>query len=271
VPVVVGIRFKRACKIYYFDPSDLDLSVGDDVIVETSRGLGYGRVVLSPREVGSDEVVSPLRRVVRRAHDGDRVRVSENRSRAEEARHVCQRKAERYDLEMQIVDSEYAFDGGQLTFFFSADGRVDFRELVRDLASTFHTRIELRQIGVRDEAKIIGGIGPCGRACCCTVFLEGFSPITIRMAKRQNLSLNPSKISGLCGRLMCCLQYEDEIYEEARELLPGPGTPVQTADGSGKVIRRDSLEQRVYVKLEDGEVQLYDPDDVDTVRRGDRG
>lgn len=271
MPVVVGIRFKRACKLYYFDPGDLDLEAGDDVIVETSRGLGFGRVVLSPHEVDADEVVSPLRRVVRRAHDGDRLRVSDNRSRAQEARHVCQRKAERYDLEMQVVDAEYAFDGGQLTFFFSADGRVDFRELVRDLASTFHTRIELRQIGVRDEAKIIGGIGPCGRACCCTVFLEGFSPITIRMAKRQNLSLNPSKISGLCGRLMCCLQYEDEVYEEARELLPGPGTPVDTADGAGKVVRRDSLEQRVYVRLEDGDVQPYEPDDIDTVRRGDGG
>ncbi|MFO8061022.1 MAG: stage 0 sporulation family protein [Bacillota bacterium] len=269
MPKVVGVRFKRACKVYYFDPAGLDVSDGDEVIVETSRGLGFGSVVLGPHEVNQGEVVSPLRRVVRTAADEDRDRVSENETQAEKARGVCQRKADQHGLEMQVIDADYAFDGSQLTFYFTADGRVDFRELVRDLARTFHTRIELRQVGVRDEAKMIGGMGPCGRPCCCTIFLDEFSPITIRMAKRQKLSLNPSKISGLCGRLMCCLQYEDEVYEEAEEVLPAPGTEVETADGEGRIVRCDSLEHKVYVMLGSGEVIGYSPGDV-TIRAGSR-
>lgn len=269
MPEVIGVRFKRACKIYYFDPRGLDITRGDDVIVETSRGLGYGWVVLGPQEVRPDEVVSPLRQVTRLATEDDRRRVNDKELEAKKARRICQRKADQHDLKMQVIDAECAFDGSQLLFYFTADGRVDFRELVRDLARTFHTRIELRQIGVRDEAKMIGGMGPCGRPCCCTSFLDEFSPITIRMAKRQNLSLNPSKISGLCGRLMCCLQYEDEVYEEAEEVLPDQGTRVETADGGGRVVRCNSLERRVHVRLASGEVVSYALDDL-TICAGSR-
>lgn len=269
MPEVIGVRFKRACKIYYFDPGDFEIDGGDEVIVETSRGLGYGWVVLKPHHVEQDEVVSPLRQVVRLATEQDRNKVSEKEQQAKKARKLCQRKADEHDLKMQVIDAEYAFDGSQLIFYFTADGRVDFRELVRDLARTFHTRIELRQIGVRDEAKMVGGMGPCGRACCCTSFLDDFSPITIRMAKRQNLSLNPSKISGLCGRLMCCLQYEDRVYEEADEILPNPGTEVETADGGGRVVRCDSLEHKVYIRFASGEIVGYPLSDI-TVGTGRR-
>ncbi len=271
MPEVVGIRFKEACKIYYFDPAGLDLQEGDDVIVETARGRGYGWVTLANHFVQEDEVVRPLRRVVRRATSPDRVQVRENQSREEDARRLCQRKAERHDLQMQVIDAEYAFDGSQITFYFTADGRVDFRQLVRDLAGTFHTRIELRQIGVRDEAKIIGGIGACGRACCCATFLSDFTPITIRMAKRQNLSLNPAKISGLCGRLMCCLQYEDTVYEQAQEDLPDQGDKVETCDGAGRVVRCDCLEGRVHVKLRDGKINRYSAEEIEPSRRQMRG
>ena len=272
MPEVVGIRFKKACKIYHFDPNGLELKEDEEVLVQTSRGIGYGWVALPNSCVEESELVSPLRNVIRRATDEDRRKVRENEARAEEAREVCQRKSEWHNLEMQVIGAEYAFDRSQLTFFFTADGRVDFRELVRDLAGTFHTRIELRQVGVRDEAKIIGGIGSCGRACCCASFLSGFTPITIRMAKRQNLSLNPAKISGLCGRLMCCLQYEEETYEAARDILPNPGTRVQTADGPGTVVRCDSLSQQVQVKFGGGDVVTFPVEEIETGRQsGKRG
>ncbi len=267
MPKVVGIRFKRASKIYSFDPGDHDLQVGEDVIVETSRGQAFGKVMTRPKDVAEDEIVTPLRPVLRRVTGEDLESLAHNEERAQQAKEVCERKVKKHGLGMQIVDAEYAFDGGQLIFYFTADGRVDFRELVRDLAGTFHTRIELRQIGVRDEAKMIGGIGPCGRICCCASFLAEFSPISIRMAKRQNLSLNPSKISGLCGRLMCCLQYEDQTYQGAKKNQYKPGTKVMTSQGAGEVVRANILDGSVQVRMEDNETVTYDADEV-TRRKG---
>jgi cell fate regulator YaaT (PSP1 superfamily) len=205
---VVGVRFKKAGKVYYFDPGTLDLKQGDNVIVETARGVEFGEVVMAPREVPDEEVVSPLKQVMRAATPEDRKQVKENKAKEKEAFKICQAKIAAHGLPMKLVDVEYTFDRSKIIFYFTAEGRVDFRELVRDLASVFRTRIELRQIGVRDEAKLLGGLGPCGRVCCCSVFLGEFQPVSIRMAKEQNLSLNPTKISGLCGRLMCCLKFE---------------------------------------------------------------
>jgi cell fate regulator YaaT (PSP1 superfamily) len=205
---VVGVRFKKAGKTYYFDPGDLELNRGDNVIVETARGVEFGEVVMSPREVPDEEVVSPLKPVMRVATDEDRQQVKVNKAKEKEAMKICLEKIASHGLPMKLVDVEYTFDNSKIIFYFTAEGRVDFRELVRDLASVFRTRIELRQIGVRDEAKLLGGLGPCGRPCCCSSFLGEFQPVSIRMAKEQNLSLNPSKISGLCGRLMCCLKFE---------------------------------------------------------------
>lgn len=205
---VVGVRFKKAGKVYYFDPGTLDLKQGDNVIVETARGVEFGEVVMAPREVPDEEVVSPLKQVMRAATPEDRKQVKENKAKEKEAFKICQAKIAAHGLPMKLVDVEYTFDRSKIIFYFTAEGRVDFRELVRDLASVFRTRIELRQIGVRDEAKLLGGLGPCGRVCCCNVFLGEFQPVSIRMAKEQNLSLNPTKISGLCGRLMCCLKFE---------------------------------------------------------------
>ncbi|BDG61985.1 PSP1 domain-containing protein [Caldinitratiruptor microaerophilus] len=213
---VVGVRFRRAGKIYYFDPGDLPLRRGMHVIVETSRGMEYGEVALPPRFVEEDEVVGELKPIVRVATPEDDRRMEENRRRQEEAFRICLEKIDAHGLPMNLVDAEYTFDGSKLVFSFTAEGRVDFRQLVRDLAAVFRTRIELRQIGVRDEAKLLGGIGPCGRVLCCSSFLSDFAPVSIRMAKDQNLSLNPTKISGLCGRLMCCLRYEQGHYGPAR-------------------------------------------------------
>lgn len=263
MPNVVGVRFKRAAKMYYFDPGELEINPGDEVIVRTSRGLGFATVVTGIKQVSSDEVVSPLRPVVRKATREDRLKVKQNEMKAEEAIKICERKVEKHDLPMDIVDAEYAFDGSQLLFYFTADGRVDFRELVRDLASTFHTRIELRQIGVRDEAKLVGGIGQCGRRCCCTTFISDFYPVTIKMAKQQDLSLNPSKISGLCGRLMCCLQFEEDTYRAAKEVLPEQGQKVLTDEGEGWVVRCNHLKRRVVVRHPDGNVERYAADEVE--------
>lgn len=215
MPRVVGVRFRKAGKIYYFDPGEWLLPVGEHVIVETARGVEYGTVVVGVRDVPGEEIVSPLKKVVRRAKENDALRVRENEAREKEAFDICKDKIEAHGLDMHLVDVEYTFDRSKIIFYFTAEGRVDFRELVRDLASVFRTRIELRQIGVRDEAKMLGGLGPCGRALCCATFLSEFEPVSIRMAKRQNLSLNPAKISGLCGRLMCCLRYECDSYEES--------------------------------------------------------
>ncbi|WP_342513912.1 stage 0 sporulation family protein [Sporosarcina sp. FSL K6-1522] len=250
---VVGVRFKKAGKIYYFDPLEYILNEGEYVIVETARGIEYGKVASCVREVDENDVVLPLKKVIRPAQVEDLEKVEENRTEAERAFDTGVSKIEEHKLEMKLVDVEYTFDRNKIVFYFTAEGRVDFRNLVKDLASIFRTRIELRQIGVRDEAKMLGGIGPCGRMLCCSTFLGDFEPVSIKMAKDQNLSLNPSKISGLCGRLMCCLKYENDEYEEAKALMPDVGTVVQTPEGPGKVVGLNLLERILQVNLVDQE------------------
>lgn len=250
---VVGIRFKKAGKIYYFDPNDILIEKGNYVIVETVRGVEYGKVVIAPKKVNENDVVLPLKKVLRIADQKDQMIVDENRSAAKEAYEVCCEKVSLHDLDMKLVDVEYTFDRNKVIFYFTADGRVDFRELVKDLASIFRTRIELRQIGVRDEAKMLGGIGPCGRMLCCSTFLGDFEPVSIKMAKDQNLSLNPTKISGLCGRLMCCLKYENDEYESAKEQLPDLGEWINTPDGRGKVVGLNILERLLQVEISEQE------------------
>ncbi|KGA96465.1 stage 0 sporulation protein [Alkalihalobacillus alcalophilus ATCC 27647 = CGMCC 1.3604] len=250
---VVGVRFKKAGKIYYFSPGEFELEKGEAVIVETARGIEYGRVVIGVKTVGAEDVVLPLKQVIRIATAKDKLTVQENREAARNALDVCTEKIQEHDLDMKLVDVEYTFDRNKVLFYFTADGRIDFRELVKDLAAIFRTRIELRQIGVRDEAKMLGGIGPCGRMLCCSSFLGDFEPVSIKMAKDQNLSLNPAKISGLCGRLMCCLKYENDMYETAKQELPDVGKKISTPDGIGKVIGLNILEQIVQVELFEGE------------------
>ncbi|AKS37036.1 stage 0 sporulation protein [Anoxybacillus gonensis] len=246
---VVGVRFKKAGKIYYFDPGDLPISNGDYVIVETVRGIEFGKVVVAKKQVDEKDIVLPLKKVIRMADQKDKLVVEENKKAAEEAYDICLKKVEEHGLEMKLVDVEYTFDRNKIIFYFTADGRVDFRELVKDLAAIFRTRIELRQIGVRDEAKMLGGIGPCGRMLCCSTFLGDFDPVSIKMAKDQNLSLNPTKISGLCGRLMCCLKYENDEYETAKEQLPDLGEMIETPLGFGKVVGLNILERVLQVEL----------------------
>jgi len=246
---VVGVRFKKAGKIYYFDPGDLFIQKNDSVIVETVRGIEFGKVVTDRKSVDENDVVLPLKKVIRLANEKDQMIVSENKDAAREAYEVCCEKVEEHQLDMKLVDVEYTFDRNKVIFYFTADGRVNFRELVKDLAAIFRTRIELRQIGVRDEAKMLGGIGPCGRMLCCSTFLGDFEPVSIKMAKDQNLSLNPTKISGLCGRLMCCLKYENDEYEAAKESLPDVGETIQTPNGIGKVIGLNILERVLQVEL----------------------
>ncbi|WP_258361050.1 PSP1 domain-containing protein [Moorella sulfitireducens] len=246
---VVGVRFKKAGKIYYFDPGELELARGDHVIVETARGLEYGEIVIPPRQVAEDQVVQPLRPVVRRATAADTEQAHINRQKEKEAFTICREKIAEHGLPMKLVDVEFTFDVSKIIFYFTAEGRVDFRELVKNLAAIFRTRIELRQIGVRDEAKTLGGLGCCGRPVCCATFLGEFDPVSIRMAKEQNLSLNPTKISGLCGRLMCCLRYENEVYEEARRFFPPYGVMVQTPAGQGRVTGHNILKETVIVEL----------------------
>ena len=250
---VVGVRFKKAGKIYYFDPLDYELNIDEYVIVETARGVEYGKIVIPVREVGENDVVLPLRKVVRPALEGDIEKVDENRQEAEKAFNTGVGKITEHNLEMKLVDVEFTFDRNKIVFYFTAEGRVDFRNLVKDLASIFRTRIELRQIGVRDEAKMLGGIGPCGRMLCCSTFLGDFEPVSIKMAKDQNLSLNPSKISGLCGRLMCCLKYENDDYEEAKKLMPDIGARIDTPEGPGRVVGLNLLERLLQVRLLDEE------------------
>ncbi|MBN8194358.1 stage 0 sporulation family protein [Bacillus sp. NTK074B] len=250
---VVGVRFKKAGKIYYFDPGELDIQKDCYVIVETVRGVEFGKVVVERKQVGENDVVLPLKRVIRIADQKDRLIVDENKSSATEAYNVCCDKINQHQLDMKLVDVEYTFDRNKVIFYFTADGRVDFRELVKDLASIFRTRIELRQIGVRDEAKMLGGIGPCGRMLCCSTFLGDFEPVSIKMAKDQNLSLNPTKISGLCGRLMCCLKYENDEYEAAKEELPDIGEVIKTPNGKGKVVGLNILERILQVEIKEEE------------------
>lgn len=260
---VVGVRFKKAGKIYYFDPGGLTIAKDDFVIVETVRGVEYGRVVVAPKKVDEHDVVLPLKKVLRIADQKDRMIVEENKQAAKEAYEVCCEKVSTHQLDMKLVDVEYTFDRNKVIFFFTADGRVDFRELVKDLAAIFRTRIELRQIGVRDEAKMLGGIGPCGRMLCCSTFLGDFDPVSIKMAKDQNLSLNPTKISGLCGRLMCCLKYENDEYEAAKEQLPDVGEWIETPDGSGKVVGLNILERVLQVDVPSQERVLeYTHDEI---------
>lgn len=260
---VVGVRFKKAGKIYYFDPGDLSIQKDDFVIVETVRGVEHGKVVIAKKQVGEHDIVLPLKKVVRIADQKDRMIVEENKQAAEEAYQVCNEKVNEHQLDMKLVDVEYTFDRNKIIFYFTADGRVDFRELVKDLAAIFRTRIELRQIGVRDEAKMLGGIGPCGRMLCCSTFLGDFDPVSIKMAKDQNLSLNPTKISGLCGRLMCCLKYENDEYETAKEQLPDLGEIIATPHGAGKVVGLNLLERVLQVELkEQDRVLEYTLDEI---------
>lgn len=248
---VVGVRFRNVGKIYYFNPKNYKVKVGDHVIVETARGVEYGRVVLEPRSVKEDEVVHPLKEVLRVATKEDEDHEAENRRKEKEAFKICKKKIREHGLEMKLIDAEYTFDNNKVLFYFTADGRIDFRQLVKDLASVFKTRIELRQIGVRDETKILGGIGICGRTLCCHTYLSEFAPVSIKMAKEQNLSLNPGKISGVCGRLMCCLKHEEETYEELNRRLPNAGDYVTTDDGlKGEVSSVNVLRQLVKVLVE---------------------
>ena len=255
---IVGVRFRNAGKIYYFDPKKLAIKKGDHVIVETARGIEYGSVVANVQEVSDDKVVQPLKAVIRIANAEDDAKAARNKEKEKDAMRICQEKIRKHKLEMKLIDAEYTFDNNKVLFYFTADGRIDFRELVKDLAAVFKTRIELRQIGVRDETKLIGGVGICGRPLCCHTFLSEFAPVSIRMAKEQNLSLNPTKISGVCGRLMCCLKNEEETYEYLNSRLPGVGDKVTADDGfKGEVQSVNVLRQLVKVLVDvDDEKEL---------------
>lgn len=263
---VIGVRFRNVGKIYYFSPKDLEIKSGDHVIVETARGVEYGSVVLPPRDVEDEKVVQPLKEVIRIAGPQDDKKEESNRKKEKEAYQICLKKIKEHGLEMKLIDVEYTFDNNKVLFYFTADGRIDFRELVKDLAAIFKTRIELRQIGVRDETKILGGIGICGRALCCHTYLSEFAPVSIKMAKEQNLSLNPTKISGVCGRLMCCLKNEEETYEELNRKLPVVGDRVNTPEGlRGEVQSVNVLRQlvKVIVDVDDEkEIREYAVEDL---------
>jgi cell fate regulator YaaT (PSP1 superfamily) len=257
MPTIVGISFKPAAKVYYFDPGDLGLRANDLVIAETSRGVEIGTVKTAPREVPEEEIVPPLRRVLRLADEEDFARIAANREREESALTLCRRRIEARSLPMKLISAEFAFDGSQVLFYFTAEGRVDFRELVKDLAASLRTRIQLHQIGARDAAKLLGGIGPCGRGLCCATWLTSFEPISMKMAKEQSLFLNPTKFSGVCGKLMCCLRYEYEDYREARTRFPAIGAEVTTARGKGRVAAHNVVKDTVVVDVFDaGEVEL---------------
>lgn len=247
--IVTGIKFKNTGKIYYFSPLEEELNIGDKVVAETMHGLEIGEVVIPKKEITEEEIVSELKPILRKATEEDLNIYKERQQEAKEALQICLKKVEELGLPMKLVNAQITMDGSKIIFYFTAEARVDFRDLVRELASIFHKRIEMRQIGVRDKAKIIGGLGPCGRVFCCSTFINDFDLVSIRMAKNQNLPLNPSKISGACGRLMCCLCYEDEFYSEVRKLLPKEGMEVITPAGKGTVIEVDFLKQKVKVKL----------------------
>ena len=263
---VVGIRFQKAGKIYYFDPCGFDLETGMHAIVETARGVEMGTVLIPPKDVEDDKVIQPLKPVIRIATDEDERMVEKNKEKEKEAFEICKEKIQKHGLEMKLVNAEYTFDNNKLLFYFTADGRIDFRELVKDLAAVFRTRIELRQIGVRDETKILGGIGICGRPLCCKTYLADFVPVSIKMAKEQNLSLNPTKISGVCGRLMCCLKNEQDTYEYLNSRLPSVGDTVFAKDGSkGEVQSVSVLRQLVKVVIDNGdekELREYKVDEL---------
>lgn len=258
---VIGVRFRKAGKIYFFSPGKLEIEQGEQVIVETARGVEFGNVVMGVKEVSDEEITQPLKAVIRVATEEDKIIELKNRKKEKEAFEICLEKIQKHKLEMKLIDAEYTFDNNKVLFYFTADGRIDFRELVKDLAAVFRTRIELRQIGVRDETKIRGGIGICGRELCCHTYLSEFAPVSIKMAKEQNLSLNPSKISGVCGRLMCCLTNEEETYEELNSHLPAVGDTVTTPEGlKGEVQSLSVLRQivKVVVSLENDEKEIRD-------------
>lgn len=249
---VVGVRFKPVGKIYHFNPAGFEIKKGDHVIVETARGIELGKVVVETKEISPDNINKPLKDVIRIATEEDLRHAEANKAKEQEAFAICLEKIKNHNLEMKLIEVEYTFDGSKILFYFSADGRIDFRELVKDLASVFHTRIELRQIGIRDESKTLGALGICGRELCCAKFLGEFEPVSIKMAKEQGLSLNPTKISGTCGRLMCCLKYEQENYEELLKITPKQGAVVQTPDGRGVVEFVEMLKGKVKVRVEQG-------------------
>lgn len=263
---VIGVRFRQAGKIYNFSPADFQVKVGDHVIVETARGIEYGSVVQGIREVADDKVIMPLKSVIRIATEEDDKKAIENNEKEKKAFKICKEKIAKHGLEMKLIETEYTFDNNKVLFYFTADGRIDFRELVKDLASVFKTRIELRQVGVRDETKMLGGIGICGRPLCCNTYLSEFIPVSIKMAKEQSLSLNPTKISGICGRLMCCLKNEQEAYEELNSNLPDIGEKVKTFDGfKGEVVSVNVLRQKVKIVVEvddEREIKEYTIDEL---------
>ncbi|MCR6516245.1 MAG: PSP1 domain-containing protein [Clostridium sp.] len=265
---VIGVRFKKAGKIYYFAPQELNINKFDYVIVETARGIEFGQCVVGVKGINEEEIIAPLKNVLRVADKNDIEKHKENKAKESEALRICEQKILEHKLDMKLIDVEYTFDNNKVIFYFTADGRVDFRELVKDLATIFKTRIELRQIGVRDEAKMIGGLGPCGRPLCCSTFLGDFASVSIKMAKEQNLSLNPTKISGICGRLMCCLNYEQSTYEDIRKRLPKVGSLVDTPDGNGEVIQNNIVKENVKVRLKRGEeeiLEIYKIEEVDLI------
>lgn len=251
---VVGVKFRNTGKTYFFDPQDLSIEQGDYVIVETARGIEFGKVYLGMTDMKNEDISKPLKPVIRIANEEDHKQHMENGSRRDETMAICQELIQKRELDMKLVDVEFTISGNKVIFYFTADGRVDFRELVKDLASVFHMRIELRQVGSRDEAKMLGGIGNCGKSLCCTTWLSDFQPVSIKMAKNQNLSLNPTKISGVCGRLMCCLKYENDLYIKLRDGIPDNGEKVKTPDGMGKVFDTNILEETVRVRLFTGEL-----------------
>lgn len=251
---VVGVKFRNTGKTYFFDPQDLEIEQGESVIVETARGVEFGTVSLGITKMKREDLSKPLKPVLRIANEEDHKQHIENESRKDETMAICQELVQKRNLDMKLVDVEFTISGNKVIFYFTADGRVDFRELVKDLASVFHMRIELRQVGSRDEAKMLGGIGSCGKSLCCTTWLSDFQPVSIKMAKNQNLSLNPTKISGVCGRLMCCLKYENDLYTKLRDGIPDNGEKVGTPDGRGKVFDTNILEETVRVRLFTGEL-----------------
>ncbi len=268
---VIGVRFKKAGKIYYFDPSGLEIKKGDFVVVETARGIEFGECVIGIKEIPESDIVATLKSVIRVAQEDDINKHKENKVKEKDALDICLKKIEEHGLNMKLIDVEYTFDNNKVIFYFTADGRVDFRELVKDLATIFKTRIELRQIGVRDEAKMLGGLGPCGRPLCCSTFLGDFASVSIKMAKEQNLSLNPTKISGICGRLMCCLNYEQSTYEDIRKRLPKIGSIVKMGDFKGEVISNNTVKENVKVKYRRGDeevVEEFKIDDIELIEGG---
>lgn len=263
---IVGVRFKKPGKIYFFDPGDLEINMGDKVIVETSMGDEFGEVVVNKRELPEEKITNPLKKVIRIATSDDIKNMEMYKSKEPEALKICEEKIKKHQLDMNLTDVEYKFDGSKILFYFTADGRIDFRELVKELASIFKTRIELRQIGVRDEVRRLGGNGVCGRELCCCSFLGNFETVSIKMAKEQNISLNPSKISGNCGRLMCCLKYEQEAYEDKLSRLPKVGAIVKTEDGEGVVDSVEILKEQLKIKFKDGDEYYYKKYKADDVK-----